>query len=74
MMTHHNCVEVYHIYVALKAFTYFHNDGLCIHFVHALKNAVTIDQLNPVDAAVHLADLTEADSTELINPIPPGLF
>jgi short-subunit dehydrogenase len=43
-------------------------------FVHALKNAVTIDQLNPVDAAVHLADLCEAQSTELINPIPPDLF
>lgn len=43
-------------------------------FVQALKTAVTVDQLDPADAAIHLADLCEAESTELINPIPPGLF
>lgn len=43
-------------------------------FVQALSDAVTVGQLNPKDAAIHLSDLCEAETTELINPIPPGLF
>lgn len=42
--------------------------------VRSLQNAVTVDQLDPADAAGHLADLCEAETTDLINPIPPGLF
>jgi NAD(P)-dependent dehydrogenase (short-subunit alcohol dehydrogenase family) len=43
-------------------------------FVQLLSNAVTVDQLDPADAANQLADLCEAETTKLINPIPPGLF
>jgi len=43
-------------------------------FVQSLANAVTTDQLDPKDAANQLADLCEAKTTTLINPIPPGLF
>jgi NAD(P)-dependent dehydrogenase (short-subunit alcohol dehydrogenase family) len=43
-------------------------------FVQALTNAVTLGQLDPTDAAKCLADLCEAETTELINPIPKGLF
>ena len=43
-------------------------------FVQALSNAVTVGQLDPADAASQLADLCEAETTELINPIPPSLF
>lgn len=43
-------------------------------FVEALSSAVTIGQLDPADAANHLADLCEAETTQLINPIPKDLF
>lgn len=43
-------------------------------FIQALSNAVTVGQLDPADAANHLANLCEAETTELINPIPKGLF
>lgn len=42
--------------------------------IQSLANAVTKDQLDPKDAANQMADLCEAKTTKLINPIPPGLF
>ncbi len=43
-------------------------------FIQSLSDAVTVDQMDPKDAAKQLADLCEAERTKLINPIPPGLF
>lgn len=43
-------------------------------FIATMAERITEDQMDPAEAGVHIADLCEADTTELVNPIPPGLF
>lgn len=43
-------------------------------FIDAMAGRITENQMDPADAGRHMADLCEAGATELVNPIPPGLF
>lgn len=43
-------------------------------FIERMAGIITVDQMDPAEAGPHMADLCEAKETELVNPIPPGLF
>lgn len=42
--------------------------------IDGLRSRITVDQFDPADAVQTMADICEADITELVNPIPPGYF
>jgi NAD(P)-dependent dehydrogenase (short-subunit alcohol dehydrogenase family) len=42
--------------------------------IDGLRGRITLDQYDPADAVETMADICEAETTELVNPIPPGYF
>jgi NAD(P)-dependent dehydrogenase (short-subunit alcohol dehydrogenase family) len=42
--------------------------------IENLAGRITVDQLDPADAARAIADMCEAETTELVNPVPAGYF
>lgn len=42
--------------------------------IDGLRARITVDQLDPDEAVNTIADICEAETTELVNPIPPGYF
>lgn len=42
--------------------------------IENLAGRITVDQLDPADAVNAIADICEAETTELVNPIPAGYF
>jgi NAD(P)-dependent dehydrogenase (short-subunit alcohol dehydrogenase family) len=42
--------------------------------IESLARRITVDQFDPADAVSAIADICEAETTELVNPVPAGYF
>ena len=45
-----------------------------LQFHERARQRITVNQLDPADVALRIADLVEADTTELVNLVPPDIL
>jgi NAD(P)-dependent dehydrogenase (short-subunit alcohol dehydrogenase family) len=51
-----------------------HADGADVAAMDALRDRITVGQLDPVEVAQRYVELVEADETELVNFVPPDVL
>jgi len=45
-----------------------------LRFLEGARQRITVDQLDPTEVVAAIADLVEADETELVNFVPPDVL